>query len=120
VAVADREIAVEGTQPKTTPPSVKQFRFGTGAGNVNSHDTLLELAQRAASLGYSTFGMADHFMMSFAPLGEFTLSKDAFLASPVVAIGTLDEVCAKLEEPRARFGISYWTAAVGSRPAVFR
>jgi alkanesulfonate monooxygenase SsuD/methylene tetrahydromethanopterin reductase-like flavin-dependent oxidoreductase (luciferase family) len=68
-------------------------------------------------------GAYEQFMEHFVPRmqamgGEFTLSKDAFLASTVVAIGTLDEVCAKLEETCARFGISYWTTAVGSRPAV--
>jgi probable F420-dependent oxidoreductase len=36
--------------------------------------------------------------------------------SPVVAIGTLDEVCAKFERTRQRFGLSYFTAPVGVRP----
>jgi alkanesulfonate monooxygenase SsuD/methylene tetrahydromethanopterin reductase-like flavin-dependent oxidoreductase (luciferase family) len=36
--------------------------------------------------------------------------------SPMVAIGTMDEVCAKLRLTRELLGISYFTAPVGSTP----
>jgi probable F420-dependent oxidoreductase len=38
--------------------------------------------------------------------------------SPIVAVGTLDDVCAKLVETRQRFGISYFAAPVDARPDV--
>ena len=36
--------------------------------------------------------------------------------SPIVAIGSLDEVCEKLVETRARFGITYFAAPIEARP----
>jgi hypothetical protein len=67
-------------------------------------------------------GAYDGFMARFVPLqrslgSELTISKDTFFSSPVVAVGTLDEVCDKLEGVRTRLGISYWTSPVGGHPA---
>jgi len=67
-------------------------------------------------------GAYDAFMERFMTLqrsvgGELTITKDTFFSSPVVAIGTLDEVCDKLEATRSRLGISYWSSAVGAHPA---
>ncbi len=64
----------------------------------------------------------DEFLERFVPMqrsvgSELTVSKNTFLSSPVVAVGTLDEVSEQLEETRARLGISYWTSAVGAHPA---
>ena len=44
--------------------------------------------------------------------------RQELLSSPMVAIGTLDEVCAKIVEVRDRFGISYFFAPLGSKPEV--
>ena len=41
-------------------------------------------------------------------------TKAGLLESPMVAIGTVDEVCAKLRLTRDVLGISYFTAPVGS------
>ena len=38
--------------------------------------------------------------------------------SPIVAVGTLDDVCDKLIETRRRFGISYFAAPVDARPDI--
>jgi probable F420-dependent oxidoreductase len=46
----------------------KPIRFGTGAGRPTDPARLVAAARRAEELGYSTFGMADHFMIPFAPL----------------------------------------------------
>src|SRR5690606_3757562 len=46
----------------------KPFRFFTGPGAVSSPEKLLRAARRAEDLGYSSFVMADHFMMPMAPL----------------------------------------------------
>jgi probable F420-dependent oxidoreductase len=46
----------------------RPIRFGTTAGRTDDPDTLRALARRAEDLGYSTFGLADHFMIPFAPL----------------------------------------------------
>jgi probable F420-dependent oxidoreductase len=64
----------------------------------------------------------DEFMERFGPMqrsvgSELSVSKETFLSSPVVAVGTLDEVCEQLEETRARLGISYWSSGLGMRPA---
>ena len=64
----------------------------------------------------------DEFMERFVAMqrsvgSELTVSKSTFLSSPVVAVGSLDEVSAQLEETRARLGISYWSSAVGAHPA---
>ena len=46
----------------------RAIRFGTTAGRADSADALRALARRAEDLGYSSFGLADHFMIPFAPL----------------------------------------------------
>jgi probable F420-dependent oxidoreductase len=46
----------------------RRIRFGTSAGRTDDPETLRALARRAEELGYSTFGLADHFMIPFAPL----------------------------------------------------
>jgi probable F420-dependent oxidoreductase len=44
-------------------------------------------------------------------LGEADLRK-----SPIVAVGSLDEVCGRLMETRDRYGITYFAAPIDSRP----
>jgi probable F420-dependent oxidoreductase len=46
----------------------RPIRFGTSAGRTDDPERLRTLARRAEDLGYSTFGLADHFMIPFAPL----------------------------------------------------
>ena len=46
----------------------RRIRFGTTAGRTDDPAVLRALARRAEELGYSTFGLADHFMIPFAPL----------------------------------------------------
>jgi probable F420-dependent oxidoreductase len=46
----------------------RPIRFGTSAGRTDDPERLRALARRAEDLGYSTFGLADHFMIPFAPL----------------------------------------------------
>ena len=43
---------------------------------------------------------------------------DELAQSPIVAVGTLDDVCEKLRETRARFGINYFAAPIEARPDV--
>jgi len=45
---------------------------------------------------------------------EFGL--DDLRRSPIVAVGSLDDVCEKLIETRARYGISYFSTPVDARP----
>jgi probable F420-dependent oxidoreductase len=51
-------------------------------------------------------------------LDDAVLSRQGLMDSPVVAIGTLDEVCEKFRDTRARYGISYFLAPVGAEPEV--
>lgn len=46
------------------------------------------------------------------------LDLDEMRRSPIVAVGSLDEVCKKLVETRARFGISYFSAPVDAKPEI--
>ena len=48
--------------------AARPIRFGTSAGRTDDPARLRTLARRAEELGYSTFGLADHFMIPFAPL----------------------------------------------------
>src|SRR5947209_2517212 len=50
----------------TTP--VRPFRFGFTGGASSKREKLLESARTVEALGYSTFGLADHFVRPFAPL----------------------------------------------------
>jgi probable F420-dependent oxidoreductase len=63
----------------------------------------------------------ENYLQAYVPQlrslgGSLVLSKEEFLSSPMVAVGPIDDVCAKLLAVRDRFGISYFLAPVGSRP----
>ena len=49
----------------TTP---RPIRFGFTGGASSKRDKLLDSARTVEALGYSTFGLADHFVRPFAPL----------------------------------------------------
>jgi probable F420-dependent oxidoreductase len=55
----------------------RPVRFMTSAGRTSDPVVLRAAAQRAEKLGYSTFGMADHFMLPFAPLIGLQAAADA-------------------------------------------
>jgi probable F420-dependent oxidoreductase len=61
---------------------------------------------------------ADRIAMVTERMGGARVSFDLedLRKSPIVAIGSLDEVCEKLVETRARFGISYFAAPIEARP----
>jgi probable F420-dependent oxidoreductase len=67
---------------------------------------LSDLATRIA-------GVIEHMGGGRIDLGEEDLSN-----SPIVAVGSLDDVCDKLIDTRARFGISYFAAPIDGRPDV--
>jgi probable F420-dependent oxidoreductase len=46
----------------------RPIRFGFTGGASSKRDKLLESARAVEALGYSTFGLADHFVRPFAPL----------------------------------------------------
>ena len=49
---------------------------------------------------------------------DVAFDPDELGRSPIVAVGTLDEVCDQLIETRRRYGISYFAAPVDARPEV--
>ncbi len=53
------------------------IRFGTGGGYLADRERLLSAARRAEDIGYSTFGMADHFGLPLAPLIALQAVADA-------------------------------------------
>src|SRR5207344_832449 len=59
-----------GVPPSPVRAQRRPIRFGTTAGRTDDPAALRALARRAEDLGYSTFGLADHFMIPFAPLVE--------------------------------------------------
>jgi probable F420-dependent oxidoreductase len=50
--------------------------------------------------------------------GRIDLGTDDLRKSPIVAVGSLDEVCEQLLETRERYGISYFAAPIDARPEV--
>ena len=44
------------------------------------------------------------------------LGVDDLLASPIVAVGSLDEVCGRLRDTRDRYGITYFAAPIDAKP----
>ena len=46
----------------------RPFRFGFTGGASSKREKLLDSARTVEALGYSTFGLADHFVRPFAPL----------------------------------------------------
>jgi len=63
---------------------------------------------------------ADRIAMVTARMGgaDVAFDPDELGRSPIVAVGTLDEVCDQLVETRRRYGISYFAAPVDARPEV--
>jgi probable F420-dependent oxidoreductase len=55
----------------------RPIRFGTGGGRLADRDRLVAAARRAEDVGYSTFSMADHFGLPFAPLIALQAVADA-------------------------------------------
>jgi probable F420-dependent oxidoreductase len=48
--------------------------------------------------------------------GRIDLGQDNLRSSPIVAVGSLDDVCQKLVETRDTYGISYFAAPIDARP----
>src|SRR3954467_10979766 len=48
--------------------ALRPFRFGFTGGVSSKRAKLLDSARAVEALGYSTFGLADHFVRPFAPL----------------------------------------------------
>lgn len=46
------------------------------------------------------------------------LDVDDLLTSPIVAVGSLDEVCRRLRDTRDRYGITYFAAPIDAKPEV--
>ncbi len=51
-----------------TTTAARPFRFGFTGGASSKPQKLLDSARAVEALGYSTFGLADHFVRPFAPL----------------------------------------------------
>jgi alkanesulfonate monooxygenase SsuD/methylene tetrahydromethanopterin reductase-like flavin-dependent oxidoreductase (luciferase family) len=47
---------------------VRPIRFGFTGGASTKRERLLDTARVVEALGYSAFGLADHFVRPFAPL----------------------------------------------------
>ena len=50
--------------------------------------------------------------------GRIDLGEDDLRRSPIVAVGSIDEVCEKLVDTRATYGINYFAAPIDARPDV--
>ena len=50
--------------------------------------------------------------------GRIDLGEEDLRRSPIVAVGSLDDVCEKLIETRETYGISYFAAPIDARPEV--
>ena len=63
---------------------------------------------------------ADRIAMVTERMGgaRVDLDLDDLRRSPIVAIGSLDDICEKLVETRARFGLSYFSAPVDAKPEI--
>src|SRR3954447_18066322 len=48
--------------------ALRPFRFGFTGGASSKREKLLDSARIVEALGFSTFGLADHFVRPFAPL----------------------------------------------------
>ena len=48
--------------------TTRPIRFGFTGGHSSKREKLLDSARTVEQLGYSTFGLADHFVRPFAPL----------------------------------------------------
>ncbi|MER5183163.1 TIGR03621 family F420-dependent LLM class oxidoreductase [Streptomyces sp. NPDC002896] len=57
--------------------AVRPIRFGTGPGRLPDRTALVEAARNIERLGYSTFAMADHLTIPFAPLLALQAAADA-------------------------------------------
>jgi probable F420-dependent oxidoreductase len=70
-------------------------------------------AEHLSDLATRIAGVIEHMGGGRIDLGEEDLRR-----SPIVAVGSLENVCEKLRETRARFGISYFAAPIDARADV--
>jgi hypothetical protein len=63
---------------------------------------------------------AQRIAMVIEAMGQSSidLGEEDLRQSPIVAVGSLDDVCQKLVETREKYGISYFTAPIEARPDV--
>jgi probable F420-dependent oxidoreductase len=59
---------------------------------------------------------SDEFLAAYAGASDNPALREELLSSPLVAIGSLEQVCDKFLETRERFGFTYFVAPVGVRP----
>ncbi len=64
-------------------------------------------------------GFLDFLSATVSRYGDVNVRLQTLLDSPVVAIGTLDEVCDKLRGMRDTLGFNYFVMPYGSRPTDF-
>src|SRR6478735_6996249 len=57
--------------------TARPIRFGFTGGSSSKRDKLLASARTVEALGFSTFGLADHFVRPFAPLIALQAVADA-------------------------------------------
>lgn len=68
---------VTGEPSEAHPSPARPIRFNTGPGRISDLEALREAGQAIERLGYSTFALADHFMIRYAPLIALQAVADA-------------------------------------------
>jgi probable F420-dependent oxidoreductase len=97
------KISPQGTQLSTAEETAKMVEWVRQAAGPRWDDLQLEIGAYFTAITDDAKGVAE------ALSGYFGLGVDEILRHPHALIGSVDEICATLEERRQRFGFSYVT-----------
>lgn len=131
LALAAREADIIGIDPKGTPGGAKDDATATDDAFADKITRVRRLAgERAAAIELHTFVQAVQITDDRQRVAEDVAAEwrgypedivinadwdaDRVLASPHALIGSVDQVCALLEERRERYGVSYISVGPGS------
>lgn len=134
LAVAARQADIIQVMPRIQPPGqpidVREFTAATYRCKIDHIKDVAGERFREIELGTQLLLAAvtddpdrviDEFIAGFGavygrPGAQLALSRDELRASPLVAVGALDEVCDKLLATRDEYGISYFACPMQTNP----
>jgi probable F420-dependent oxidoreductase len=135
LGVAARQADIIQVMPRIRPPSqpidAREFIADTYRAKVDHIKTIagkrfheIELGTQLllAAVTDDSDRVLAEFLAGFGaiygrPGAQLALSDDNLRASPLVAVGSLSEVCDKLLATRDEFGISYFMCPIGAKPS---
>jgi probable F420-dependent oxidoreductase len=104
-------IGPDGVQTSTAEKTLRKVEWVREAAGARFADVELEIALYFAFVGDGTAAVAQGMAANFG------LSPEEMARHPHATFGSVDEICAELEQRRETYGISYFTVGDGAMEA---